>query len=363
MQIQAMGICKCLPDIVKKIDSTLAKRQSEMAALPRGFSSSADAMLEFMKAMDAIKGTLNRITMLGDFEEFEDEPDMHCTACLSRIFKTYSQDLLKASTISGEHFLSQEIMLLEEAQGITLPNILPHTALVSLLKNHIDSISETSRDLAMHVCDYLDKVICRVIDLKTESFPKLQSVSRRAFQALIGRKKADCIKHVEDMMEMEKGIVFTASPNYDESFVKLQEKKKDFITALKNNSDNICIEDIGQIKLGKVPKISSAELEAAFELKISLIAYWNVVRMRLADQIPLHLRFISRKLVQNDIVAEIVKDVAEPGLNMIGQVLEESPVIATKRKNLNNSVERLRQSKSALSKLLGSSQKLSTNDA
>jgi len=305
---------------------------------------------------------LKRITILGDFEEFEDEPDMNCTAYLNRLFKIYSNDLLKASAISGDHFLSEEIMLLEESQGITLPNFLPHSTLVSLLKNNIDSVSETSRSLAIHVCDYLDKIICRVIDLQTQSYPKLQSVSSRAFQGLIGRKKHECIKYVEDMMEMEKVIVFTTSPGYSESLFKLQEKKKEFFTALKDNSGTICIECIGEINLDQVPKISIGELEAAFELKISLIAYWNVVRLRLADQIPLHLRFISHKLVENDIIAEIVKEVAEPGLNMMEHVLEESPMIAAKRNNLNNSVERLRQSKYALSKLLDGSQKISIND-
>jgi interferon-induced GTP-binding protein Mx1 len=370
MQIQEIGIRNCLPDIVKKIDSTLSKRQSELAALPRRFSSSADTMLEFMKTMEAIKGMLKRITILGDFEEFEDEPDMNCTAYLNRLFKTYSNDLLKASAISGDHFLSEEIRLLEEAQGITLPNFLPPHTFVSLLKKNIDSVSETSRNLAIDVCDYLDKIICRVIDLQTQSYPKLQSASSRAFQGLIDRKKHECIKYVEDMMEMEKVIVFTTSPGYSESLFKLQEKKKEFFTALKDssqtaledNSGTICIECIGEINLDQVPKISIGELEAAFELKISLIAYWNVVRLRLADQIPLHLRFISHKLVENDIIAEIVKEVAEPGLNMMEHVLEESPMIAAKRNNLNNSVERLRQSKSALSKLLDGSQKISIND-
>lgn len=103
-----------------------------------------------------------------------------------------------------------------------------------------------------------------------------------------------------------------------------------------------CIEGIGEIKLDKVSNISSGDLEAAFDFKISLIPYWNVVRLRLADQIPLHLRFMVQKLVESDIVAEIVKHVDKPCLNMMEQVHEEIPVIATQRKNLNNKVERLR---------------------
>ena len=59
MQIQEIGICNCLPDIVKKIESTLSKRQLDLVEFPMYLSSLVDAMLEIMKVMDAIKDMLN----------------------------------------------------------------------------------------------------------------------------------------------------------------------------------------------------------------------------------------------------------------------------------------------------------------
>ncbi|KAH9325152.1 hypothetical protein KI387_005330, partial [Taxus chinensis] len=97
MQIQAIGISKCFPQIVKKIDSTLSRRQSELNALPRNFSNSAEAMIEFKRLMNSIKGMLHKLIIQGDIELFPDEPNMHCIACLTRMFKAYLHDLLVAT--------------------------------------------------------------------------------------------------------------------------------------------------------------------------------------------------------------------------------------------------------------------------
>jgi hypothetical protein len=106
------------------------------------------------------------------------------------------------------------------------------------------------------------------------------------------------------------------SPDYSESLIKLQGKKKKNITTLDITTLDRNSQTIGEIKLDNVQKMSSGKLEAALDLKISFIAYWNVVRLRLADQIPLYLRFISRKFVEDDIVTEILKKVHGPGLKM-----------------------------------------------
>jgi len=48
-----------------------------------------------MILVDDIQGIVNKIIVLGDFEDFEDEPDMHCASCLSMVFKSFIGNLLK----------------------------------------------------------------------------------------------------------------------------------------------------------------------------------------------------------------------------------------------------------------------------
>ncbi|GLJ24890.1 hypothetical protein SUGI_0476120 [Cryptomeria japonica] len=352
MQIQAMGIKKCLPEIVRKIDITLSKRQAELNSLPRNFSSSVEAMIEFMRLMDSIKGILHKLLIQGDTENFQDEPEMNCIAHLTRMFKSFSRDLLAANDKLTENFLVEEVKLLEEAQGLNLPNFLPHSVFVTLLQTRIDSFSERSRGLALQTCDYLDKVICRVIDLQTECYPQLQSASRRAFQALMDMKKDECVHYVEDVMEMHKTVIYTENPVYTEYLQRMHEFKKRFMEAIQENHRAVKIEGMGEIDLKKVPKTSD-RLGAAFEMKMSLMAYWSVVRIRLADDIPLHLRFVFQKMVQNDVVGCIVKEVMGEDSTKIGNILEESSAIANRRRSLIKSVNLLRESKSLLSRTIG----------
>lgn len=352
MQIQAMGIKKSLPEIVRKIDTTLSKRQAELNSLPRSFSSSVDAMIEFMRLMESIKGVLHKLLIQGDTENFQDEPEMNCIAQLTRMFKSYSRDLLAVTDKLTDNFLVEEAKLLEEAQGLNLPNFLPHSVFVTLLQTRIDSFSERSRGLALQACDYLDKVICRVIDLQTECYPQLQSASRRAFQTLMDGKKDECVHYVEDVMEMHKTVVYTENPVYTDYLQKMHEFKKRFMEAIEQNQRAVKIEGMGEIDLQKVPKTSD-QLEAAFEMKMSLMAYWRVVKIRLADDIPLHLRFVFQKMVQNDVVASIVKEVMGEDSNKIGNILEESSAIANRRRSLIKSVDLLRESKALLSRTIG----------
>ncbi|GLJ35681.1 hypothetical protein SUGI_0717020 [Cryptomeria japonica] len=295
---------------------------------------------------------IQKLVVQGDIELFPDEPEMHCIAFLHRMFESYLCDLSSAIEEAPDEFLVEEVKLLDKAQGISFPNFVPHSVLVSLIQSRIESVSERSRDIATKACEYIDKVVCRVIDIQTQCYPRLHSASRRAFQALIDRKKEECIRFVVDTLDMQKTIFFTMNPGYLESRQNWQGWKKMFMEAIKQNHKTVKLKGIGEIILQNVPK-GSNQLEAAFEMKMSVMAYWNVVKMRLADEIPLRLRFIFRKMVQNDIVNLIVEEVVGTGESAkMGAILEESPKTVTKRRNLLKSVCMLRESKSTLSKII-----------
>ncbi|XP_059064566.1 dynamin-related protein 4C-like [Cryptomeria japonica] len=335
------------------IDSTLSKRQSELNALPRRISNFAEAMIEFMRVMDSIKGMLHKLAVQGDIELFPDEPEMHCIAYLHRMFESYLRDLSSVVEETPIDFLVEEVKLLEETQGLSLSNFLPHSVLVVLIQRRIESVSESSRDIAIKACQYIDKVVCRVIDIHIQCYPHLHAASHTAFQALIDRKREECIRFVQDTLDMQKTIFITLNPAYSESRQKWQGWKKTFEEAIKQILNTVKLGAMGEISLKNVPR-GSNQLDAAFEMKMSVMAYWNVVKMRLADEIPLHIRFTFHKMVENDIVNFIVKEVLGTGeSSRICDILEESPKTASKRRNLFKRIAMLRESKYTLSKLIG----------
>ncbi|GLJ12235.1 hypothetical protein SUGI_0187010 [Cryptomeria japonica] len=71
----------------------------------------------------------------------------------------------------------------------------------------------------------------------------------------------------------------------------------------------------------------------------------------MGDGIPLHLQFVCRNLVGRELEAQILKDVGGPHFGVMEKIMEESPVMATKKKSLINSLQLLRDSKTVVSNI------------
>ena len=93
MQIQGRSINKSLPTIIKKIVFILSKRQTDLTNLPRHLCSIGEANVLFYKRLKSMEESLNKILIEGDFKEFEDDRQMHCTARLWDMFEGYYADL------------------------------------------------------------------------------------------------------------------------------------------------------------------------------------------------------------------------------------------------------------------------------
>jgi len=134
VQVQAMSISKTLPEIVKKINEKLSNNLSELDKLPSSLASVADAMTAFMRIIGQTKDSLRKILLRGEFDEYPEQKNMHCTARLVEMLDSYSFDLYCcAESDHTKNFLLAEIRVLEEAKSIGLPNFyasccLPHSS-------------------------------------------------------------------------------------------------------------------------------------------------------------------------------------------------------------------------------------------
>eukprot|EP01018_Ginkgo_biloba_P008206 Gb_25653 [translate_table: standard] len=140
------------------------------------------------------------------------------------------------------------------------------------------------------------------------------------------RRKDECIKFVNEMIEMEKCMDFTVKPTYMKMWNRLMQPKGPVMDALGRGVGRMVINGIRDVNIEQVPL--SDHMEVAFDMKIRVVAYWKVVILRLANGIPLHLMLIRN--VKNEIAGEIMKEVAGPKLNMIDKILEESPAVSNR---------------------------------
>lgn len=73
---------------------------------------------------------------------------------------------------------------------------------------------------------------------------------------------------------------------------------------------------------------------------------------RLVDSMALHLLFSVNNLVDKDMETEIVNELLGPQGGGIERILEESPVIATKRKKLVRSINMLKEAKDVVANIM-----------
>ncbi|KAI8025037.1 Dynamin-related protein 4C [Camellia lanceoleosa] len=339
VQIQATMLAKCLPDIVRKINEKLNSDISELSRMPPNLSSVAEAMTAFMRIIGLSMESLRKILSRGEFDEYPDDKNMHCTVRLAEMLNEYSEELQKSDeNKSTENFLMDEIQVLEETKGIWLPNFLPRDTFLIILQRKVKEIANTPVDFVAKVWNYIESVVIHVLMYHCDSYPQLLSSTRRAAQNLIAKMKEKSFDRVMELVEMEKLTDYTCSP---------EDVMNDHYM-----SPQITIEGFGKIEVGHL-RLYSSTREQAFDMKMRITAYWKIVLRRFVDNLALHLLLSINELVNRNMQTEIVKKVmGSHGGHGIERMLEESPAVAMKRERLNKSIRLLKQSKEVVAQIM-----------
>jgi GTP-binding protein EngB required for normal cell division len=351
VQIQANIIAKCLPDIVRKIDEKLKTSISEWNRMPRRLLSVAEVMAVFTGIIGSSKESLRKILLRGEIDEYLYEKEMHCTARLVEMLNQFSTELHNCSDHTKK-FMMYEIEVLEETKGIELPNILPHTAFLTILQQKVEEISELPIGFVEKVWTYIEGVVISVLDRHSENYHQLQLFIRRVAHKLVAKMKDRSIDWVTEIVQMEKETDYTCNPEYMKEWNKLMAQQHTVIEDIMQRGRYylVKIEGFGDVKVGHLMEYKLI-LPKAFDLKMRVTAYWKVVLMRLVDNMALHLQLSIRNLVNKEMEKEIFNELVSTAGDVIERMLEEPPSVANKREKLNTSIKLLRESKEVLANI------------
>ncbi|XP_049935890.1 dynamin-related protein 4C-like [Nymphaea colorata] len=352
-QIQASILAKCLPDIVTKVNDKLNQNMAELNELPKCLSTVSDAMAAFMKIVGASKESLRKIILRGEYEEFPDAEDMHCTGRLAKMLDEYANDLRTKYPDEGllqSNFLVEEMRVLVESQGMCLPNFLPRVAFLFLLREKVRRVSNSPTQFINKVWSYLETVVLRVFMMHSESYPQVQISVKRAAQSVMNKMRAFSVERVREMVETEKIADYTCNPLYRSTWSSFISRTDEFMDKVKFGQKGNTLEFEGCfVDIKHLREKNHLLVEQAFDMKMRVVAYWKIVLMRLVDNVALHLLFALQKLVTEQLDAGIIDELVGPHLGGIERMLEESPAIVNKRSQLSRSIELLREAKDALS--------------
>ncbi|GAV80286.1 Dynamin_N domain-containing protein/Dynamin_M domain-containing protein/GED domain-containing protein [Cephalotus follicularis] len=355
VQIQANSIARNLPEIVRKINEKLNASASELNRMPKTVSSVAEAMTSFMRMIGFVKESLRKILLRGEFDEYPDNKDMHCTARLVEMLNQYSNKMQKCTESDNKkNFLVEEIAILEECSGINLPNFLPRNAFIVMLQKKVDGILHMSVDFIEKVWNYIEGVVIGVLMKHSENYYQLQISVRRAGNNLIAKIKKRSVDRVMEMVQMEKLTDYTCDPDYLDKCNNLNALRENFMRDVLVNhlrSSAVDLQGFGHIEVDHLRQ-QFPVLNQAFDLKMRMTAYWKIVLKRMVDSMALHLQFNVQNLVNNDMEEEMVNELIGPQGGGIERMLGDSPSVALKREKLSKSVQKLTESKEVLAQMM-----------
>ncbi|KAK4435353.1 Dynamin-related protein 4C [Sesamum alatum] len=354
VQIQAMIILKCLPDIVRRINHKLSANVDDLNRLPQNLTSVPEAIASFMHVFGSCKESLRKILVRGEFDEYPDETEMHSTARLAEMLDKFS-DELRSKSVEGDrksNFLLEEINVLEENRSIGLPNFSPRAAFLTLLQKKAKDIYTTPFDFVDKMWNYIQEVMDSVLRRHSDNYPQLLSSSKRAAHNVVAKKRKLSVDWVTDIMEMEKLTNYTCNPDYLAAWSKLMAYQGEFMRIVKSPSipPKIKIEVFGEINVAHLYDRGKI-VQEAFDMKMRITAYWDVVLRRLVDCMALHLSFSVQNLVNKDMEVEFINEVMGPEGNGVKRMLEESPSVAKKRRRLMSSIKLFKESKHVVDSL------------
>ena len=353
VQIQASSIAKNLPDIVRSINERLSENLSELSKLPKNLTSFAEALTALMRIISSAKETLKNILIRGEFEEYKDDKNMHCTARLVEMLNNYSKELNQFSTKdSGENFLIEEIKILEESKAIGLPNFLPRTAFLVILQRKVKAVSSLPIGFVETIWNYLENIVTAVLMEHASNYHQLQLATKRAGHVLLAKMRKRSMERMMEFVEMEKLTDYTCNPEYGTEWNKLISQQESFVKQVNENlAQKITIVGYGEVEVGGLRQYEYL-LPQAYDLRMRMTAYWKIVLKRLVDCMALHLEYSIDKLINEELEPEIVNEILGPGGVGIEKMLEESPSLVLKRDKLNRSVGRLREAKEVVGNIL-----------
>ncbi|KAK7332105.1 hypothetical protein VNO80_28852 [Phaseolus coccineus] len=352
VQIQAVSISKLLPEIVKKINDKLGSQLSKLEKFPRKLTSLVDVMSAFMHIFGLARESLSKILLRGEFDEYPDDKQMHCTARLVEMLEQYSNDLREGSEGDAEKkFLMEEIRVLEETKRIGLPNFIPRTAFLTRLGHKVKAISCMSIEFIDKLWDYLEEVVLAVLKHHSEHYHQLQTCTKLVERKLIAKMKEKSMKYMEEVLEMEKLTDYTCSPEYTSEYNKLIASQHFLVERVNANSSQINVKGFGEIKVSHLSQCITL-LPQAFDLRVRLAAYWKIVLQRLIDNTALHLQFSIFNLLNEDVGYEVLKDMVSSSEGGIERLFEETPSVSVKRDELNRSIKVLKESKEVMASII-----------
>ncbi|XP_030636498.1 interferon-induced GTP-binding protein Mx3-like [Chanos chanos] len=319
---------KSLPRLEEQIEEKLAETQAELEKYGTGPPTDLAERMQFL--IDKVTAFTHDAENLSCGEELKCPIDLNIFSALRQAFAAWKATL----DSSGERFnkkIHSQIHDYEvKYRGRELPGFINYKTFEKLVKEQIRLLEEPAVKKLKEISDIVRKAFLQLAQNNFLGFPNLLRTAKAKVEAIRQEKESTAESMLRTQFKMEM-LVYTQDRTYSESLSEIKEEEKDDSTEDTYRNSLVYNND------------SHATLE---EMLLHIKSYYRIASTRLADQVPLVIRYLllqeAAKQLNRDMLQMLQeKDSAE-------SLLKEDYDIGSKRTALQQREKRLMKARSFL---------------
>ncbi|KAK2862442.1 hypothetical protein Q5P01_001975 [Channa striata] len=323
---------KSLPRLEEQIEEKLAQTQAELERYGTGPPSDAAERLVFF--IDKVTAFSQDAISLTTGEELRCEDKLNVFSMLRKEFEKWNDHLDHL----GERFnrrIEKEVQEHEEKyRGRELPGFINYKTFEVIVKEQIKQLEEPAVKRLKEIGDAVRKVFIQLAHSSFTGFPNLLKTAKAKVEAIKQEKESTAESMIRTQFKMEM-LVYSQDRTYSSS---LSDRKKE---------ENDVEESQEDMRFSVPSILFSTDSHATFqELMLHLKSYYKIASQRLADQIPLVIRYQMLQESAIQLQREMLQMLQDK--ENVEVLLKEDFDIGSKRAALQSRLKRLMQARAYL---------------
>ncbi|XP_053471138.1 interferon-induced GTP-binding protein Mx2 [Ictalurus furcatus] len=326
-------IGRCLPQLEEQIQVKLSETQAELERYGSGTPTEPEQRIYFLT--DKITAFIQDILNLTTGEEVKSMSYMNIFPDLRKQFDLWKNDLDSV----GETFnkkIEKEMQAYEEKyRGRELPGFLNYKTFEVIVKGQIKQLEEPAIRRLKEISDLIRKEFSQLAHSNFPGFPNILKMAKTKIENIKQVKESETESMLRTQFKMEM-MIYTQDKTHNDNLKMLKSKE----------------EGKEKQKLARSPShrlYNHSDSEGILEeLTCHLKSYFSIVTKRLADQVPMVIRYMMLQESAAQLQREMIQLIQDK--YNIEELLKEDLDIARKRNNLHSRQKRLTEALKYLAK-------------
>ncbi|XP_053333206.1 interferon-induced GTP-binding protein Mx1-like [Clarias gariepinus] len=319
-------IKQSLPQIDEQIQIKLVETQE---AIDRyGLECPTDPTDKMIFLTDKITAFIQDAISLTTGEELKSLRHVNIFSRLRKHFDEWKKEL-DTSGMKFKEVIDEELQLYEKKyRGRELPGFINYNTFEMMFRTRIKQLEEPAVLKMREISDFIMEEFIQLAEASFLKFPNLLKITRNKIIKIKKKKELEAESMLRTQFKMEL-MIYTQDSIYSEILKMLKEKLQEDERKAHGvpRSHSYCMYNLSDIE------------DALEELTTNLMAYYSIVNRRLADQVPLVIRYMVLQESAAQLQREMIQLTRDNDVNFLLEEIDDNKIKLDNLKRLQNSLK------------------------